>query len=382
MTQQFPTVDILRYLLRFKWWLLGIVAVTTLGAYLYARSMPEYFKATINCVPPSQQMGGLGGALGGISSTLKDIGLAKLGGSTGGETYEFITILFTRTIRDSMIHRFDLIREYELEGEPMEDVRSELEDNLEVQYHAEGNYEISIWSQSPQKSVEMCNAFVGYANDITNRIQRQEAEKTAFYLQQRIAVMDSVLTALTDSLQRYSRDYRLFSPLDQATASAEALSETKAELLKQEVILGILEQNYGKDDPQVRSTRTLVGQLQDQYERAQTQPGFAGNFALTDAAGVGASYLRIYADFEAHTKLKAFLLPSLEQAQLDMNKTAPALLVVDSPVAPELRDKPKRAFIALGAGVGVGVLFVLILLVVRGWRMMFSKADEHLANAS
>jgi len=191
-------------------------------------------------------------------------------------------------------------------------------------------------------------------------------------------VIDSVLAALTDSLQQYSSKYRLFSPLDQATASAKALAETKGELLKQEAILGILEQNYGKNDPQVRSTRSLVTQLQDQYERAQTQPGFAGNFALTDAAGVGASYLRMYADFEAHTKLKAFLLPSLEQAKLDINKAAPALLVVDTPVAPEERDRPKRAFIALGAGVGVGIFFVLILLAVRGWRMLMQRNDENL----
>ncbi|MEN9795923.1 MAG: hypothetical protein RLZZ150_900 [Bacteroidota bacterium] len=381
MTQQFPTVDILRYLLRFKWWFLGLVAVTTVAAYAYARTLPEYFKATINCVPPSQQMGGMGGMLGGISSTLKDIGLAKLGGSSG-ETYEFITILFTRTIRDSMIRRFDLVEEYKMQGDPMEDVRTEFDDNLEVEYHAEGNYEISIWSQNPTKSVEMCNAFIDYANQITNRIQRQEAEKTAMYMEQRIGVIDSVLAALTDSLQQYSSKYRLFSPLDQATASAKALAETKGELLKQEAILGILEQNYGKNDPQVRSTRSLVTQLQDQYERAQTQPGFAGNFALTDAAGVGASYLRMYADFEAHTKLKAFLLPSLEQAKLDINKAAPALLVVDTPVAPEERDRPKRAFIALGAGVGVGIFFVLILLAVRGWRMLMQRNDENLRVAS
>ncbi len=381
MTQQFPTVDILRYLLRYKWWFLGLVTVTTVAAYAYARTLPEYFKATINCVPPSQQMGGMGGMLGGISSTLKDIGLAKLGGSSG-ETYEFITILFTRTIRDSMIRRFDLVEEYKMQGDPMEDVRTEFDDNLEVEYHAEGNYEISIWSQNPTKSVEMCNAFIDYANQITNRIQRQEAEKTAMYMEQRIGVIDSVLAALTDSLQQYSSKYRLFSPLDQATASAKALAETKGELLKQEAILGILEQNYGKNDPQVRSTRSLVTQLQDQYERAQTQPGFAGNFALTDAAGVGASYLRMYADFEAHTKLKAFLLPSLEQAKLDINKAAPALLVVDTPVAPEERDRPKRAFIALGAGVGVGIFFVLILLAVRGWRMLMQRNDENLRVAS
>jgi capsule polysaccharide export protein KpsE/RkpR len=138
----------------------------------------------------------------------------------------------------------------------------------------------------------------------------------------------------------------------------------------------MLEQNYGANDPQVRNSKELVRQLREQYERAQTQPGFAGNFALTDAAGVGASYLRIYADFEAHTKLKAFLLPSLEQAKLDMNKTAPSLLVVDTPVVPEKRDRPKRVFIAVGAGLGVGIFTLLVLLLMRGWKTMMGKPTE------
>lgn len=375
MTESFPTADIIRYLFRFKWLVIGLSLVATVGAYIYARSLPEYYKATINCVPPSPDAGGLGGALGGISSTLKDIGLSKLSGKSG-ESYEFIAILFTRTIRDSMIKRYNLIKEYKMEGEPMNDVRSALEENLEVNFHAEGNYEISIWDQDPQQAVEMCNAFVGYANEITSRIHRQEAEKSAFYMEQRLVMMDSVLDALTDSLGRYSREYRLFSPLDQATASASALAESKAELLKQETILGMLEQNYGATDPQVRNSKELVRQLREQYERAQTQPGFAGNFALTDAAGVGASYLRIYADFEAHTKLKAFLLPSLEQARLDMNKTAPSLLVVDTPVVPEKRDKPKRVFIAVGAGLGVGIFTLLVLLLMRGWKTLMGKPTE------
>lgn len=343
--------------------------------YVYTRSLPDYFKATINCVPPSADVGGLGGALGGISSTLKDIGLSKIGGKKG-ESYEFIAILFSRSIRDSMIKKFDLIKEYKLEGEPMDDVRSEFEDNLEVNFHAEGNYEISLWSTDRAKSVEMCNAFVGYANVITNVIQRQEAENSAVYLERRIGVIDSVLSALTDSLGRYSRYYRLFSPIDQATASASALATAKAELMKQETVLGMLEQNYGSNDPQVRSTRTLVSHLRDQYEKAQTQPGFAGNFALTEAAGVGAAYMRLFAEFEAHIKLKAFMIPSLEQARLDMNKAAPALLTIDAPVLPEQRDKPKRALTSLGSGIGVGVLAVLILLGLRGWRLMMKKRGE------
>lgn len=375
MTDQFPTADIVRYLLRFKWIVVGLCAVTTIGVYLYALTLPQYFKSTINCVPPASDEAGFGGALAGISSTLKDIGLSKLGGKSG-ENYEFITLLFSRTIRDSMIQRFDLVNEYDMKDEIMDDVRSEFDDNLEVNFHAEGNYEISIWSQNPQKSVDMCNAFVGYANEIANRIQRMEAEKSVRYMERRLSMMDSILSSITDSLDYFSRTYRLFSPLDQAKASADALADVKSELLKQEMVLGLLKENYGPNDPQVRTAQGLVNELKNQYEKAQTQPGFAGNFALTDAAGVGATYMRLFTEYEAYSKLKAFLLPSLEQARLDMNKTSPALLVVDTPIAAEKRDRPKRMLLAAGSGFGIGVLSILVLLVLRGWSTMMGRTSS------
>lgn len=375
MTDSFPTADVLRYLLRFKWLIVSLAAVATIIGYLYAYSLPPYYKSTINCVPPSSDVGGLGGALGGISSTLKDIGLAKLGGKSG-ESYELIALLFSRTIRDSMIHEFKLRDEYELQRETMEDVREEFENNVEINLHAEGNYEISMWSKDPKKAAEMCHRFVANVNDISNRISRTEATKNATYLATRLAMMDSTLAALTDSLGAYSKEYRVYSPLDQASAAAKALAEVKGELLKQETVLGILEQNYGKNDPQVRNTASIVQRLREQYESAQTQPGFAGNFALNEAAGIGASYLRMYAEFEAFTKLKAFMLPSLEQARLDMNKTAPVLLVVDEPVLAEEKDRPRRMVIALGAGVGMFVSMIIILLLIRAWKLTMSSSGE------
>lgn len=377
MSDQFPTADIVRYLFRYKWIVISLTAITTIGVYVYSLTLPQYYKSTINCVPPSSDEGGIGGALAGISSTLKDIGLSKLGGKSG-ENYEFITLLFSRTIRDSMIKEFELVKEYDMEGEIMDDVRSEFDDNLEVNFHAEGNYEISIWSQNPQKSVNMCNAFVGHANEIANRIQRMEAEKSVRYMERRMGMMDSILSGITDSLDYFSRTYRLFSPLDQAKASAEALANVKSELLKQEMVLGLLKENYGANDPQVRTAQGLVNELSAQYEKAQTQPGFAGNFALTDAAGVGATYMRLFTEYEAYSKLKAFLLPSLEQARLDMNKTSPALLVVDNPEPAEKRDRPKRMLLAAGSGFGIGVLSIMVLLIIRGWNTMMGQASTEL----
>lgn len=367
MSEIFPTASMIGVLLRRMWIILAAAVLAAVGAYLYTRTLPEYFKSTVNCVPAQNDQSSLGGAMGGIGSALKDFGLTKLGGSKG-EQYEFIVVLFTRSIRDSMIKEFDLATEYELQGKPMQAVRDEFESNLQVELRAEGNYEISIWSKDPAKAVKMCKSFVGYTNQVANRIARMDAVKTSGYLEQRVSKIDSAIAALTDSLGRYGRDYLLFSPVDQAKASASALSEAKANILKQETLLGLLERSYGTDDPQVRAQRSMLSEMEAQLQRVQTEPGFAGNFAITDAAGIGAKYVKLTAEFEAYAKVKAFLLPTLEQTRLDQMKSTPSLLVVDEPILAEKKDRPKRSLVAAGAGFGVGVLVILVILLIEGWR--------------
>lgn len=361
MADSFSTVASVRLLLRFKWLILGVSLVAAVGTYLYTRTLPNYYKSTINCVPAANDQGVMGGALSGLSTALKDFGLNKISGKQG-EQYEFIVVLFTRQIRDSMIARFGLVDEYELAGRAMKDVRGAFEDNLDIELHAEGNYEISIWSRDSVKAAEMCRAFVSYANAIANDIHRKDASKTYTYVSQRIAMIDSTLDRITDSLSKFSREHLMFAPEEQAKASASALADAKVDLMKQQTILGLLQSSYGEDDPQVRSQATMVRQMQEQFDKAQNQPGFAGNFAITDAAGIGANYMRMLGDFEAHAKLKAFLMPTLEQAELDRMKSTPSLLVVDDPIPAEKKDRPKRALIAAGTGLGAGILVIILLL--------------------
>ncbi len=367
-----PTAKVALIALRQKWIIIGITITLGVGAYVYTRTLPDYFKATINCVPASNDQSLLGSAASGLGSALKDIGLTKLTGNKGN-SYELIVVLFARQIRDSMITRFGLVEEYDMADEPMEKVREEFEDNLEINLRAEGNYEITIWSTSPLRSVEMCKAFVEYANNVANTIHRREAIKNTGYLAARVSVIDSALDALTDSLSYYSKTYMMFSPDDQALASAKALADFRANVMQQQTILGILQNTYGDADPQTRSQATIVRELENKMKDLTTKPGLVGNFTLGDAAGIGARYMRILAEFEAHAKLKGFILPTFEQARLDQQKTTPTLIVVDDPVPMEKKDKPKRAFIALGTGIGGAIIYIVTLLLITAWKNLISR---------
>jgi capsule polysaccharide export protein KpsE/RkpR len=373
--QPFPSAQIIALLFRKKWIIVAVSIVAAVGAYAYALTLPSYFRSTVNCVPPKADQSALGGALGGLSSTLKDIGLTKMTGKSG-DAYDFIVILYARSLRDSMIKRFDLVSEYKLEKATAQEQRDEFEGNLEINLHNEGNYEITIYDQDPVKAAEMCTTFVSYANALSNRIAREEAVKATAYLENRMRLMDSTMFALADSLSAYSKKYMMFSPLDQAKASATAITEVQANIMKQETILGLLEANYGASDPQVQAQRSMVAGLRTQFQDMQNKPGFAGNFALSDAAGVGARYMKMYAEYEASMKVKAFMMPTLEQMRLDQQKSAPSLLVVDPPLVSEKKARPRRSLIAAGTGVGAGILSVLIILLSFAYRTLKAQINS------
>jgi LPS O-antigen subunit length determinant protein (WzzB/FepE family) len=125
-----------------------MVIIAGVIASVVAFMMPPWYKATVNIVPPNNPGGALGGMLGGMTSALKDIGLSKLGGKS--ESYTYLTVLESRSFKDSLIHEFKLHEEYDLPDTNMKAIRDVFKENLEVELTSEGNYNISITSKRPE----------------------------------------------------------------------------------------------------------------------------------------------------------------------------------------------------------------------------------------
>lgn len=381
--QQFPTAQLFTFL-RKKWWIiLSISVVVGVGTYLYTLTLPPYYKSTANCVPPKQDQNSLAGALGAAGAALKDFGLTKLAGAKSGESYDFIVLLYSRGIRDSLIKQYKLVEEYEMQGVPMSKVRGVLESNIEIVLTMEGNYEISIWSKDPNKSVQMCNSFIELVNQLSNTIVRSEATRSTAYLEKRISNLDSTLATIADSLVRYNKDYLIFSPTDQLQAGAKAITETQTNMLKQEMMLGLLEENYGINDPQVKAQRLLVNQLKSKLEDVKNSPGVFGDLSLREGASVSVNFLRLFAEYEAYSKLKAFMYPTLEQTRMDMQRSAPSLIILDPAIPAEEKDKPQRSLITASFAVGSGTLTIMILILIfafqnnRALEQITKPSTEH-----
>lgn len=358
-------------IIRYKWFILLFTLIGTIIATVVAFIMPNWYSATVNVVPPKSTSLGFEGIMNNLSSTLKDIGLTKLGGKGEG-AYSLLVILDSRTVKDSIIKKYKLMERYEIESGRMVDVRKAFEENLEIEAEKEGNYTITITDKDPKIAALMANDYVQIANGLAQNIFNLESRVNREYLQKRINATEENIARISDSIRIYSQSKLIFSPQDQAKALSTALIDLKAEVMKQEIILDLLTNKYGKDDPYTVMQAGVINQLKTQLSNAQTQPGFGGNFALNKAAEVGIEFMRLYAEFETMNKVKAFLIPMLEEARLNEIRQTQSLFVVDKAIPPDKKIKPKRSLIILGSAIGLFILSVIFVLIFNSYKS-FSK---------
>lgn len=365
----------LMIIFRNRWFVIAFTVIATAASVFYSLNVDLWYAATTNAVPPSREDASLSGAMSGISSALKDFGLTKLSGG-GGESYTYLVMLESRNVIDSIIHKYNLPERYELSDTMMSKVRKAFSANYDINYTREGNFLITVWDTNPDTAAMMANDFIHYSNQLAVKIYRQETINNRKHLENRIRQTDSNIVALAEQLASYSKKYQIFAPEDQAKAISLSLSELQALQMQNEIKYKTYKKIYGENDP---LTKTFKGVLEETNQRiieAKQDKGFAGNFALEDITSVAVDYMRIYTELETFSKVKAILLPMLEEVRLDENKNINNLYVVDEAIAPDKKDRPKRSVIVAGTFLGSFVFSIVLIFLVHGYKRFNVKYRE------
>lgn len=347
-------------LLRFKYFIL-IVTVLSISAAVYlALQLPDIYGSTLTAVPPKTNNASIQGAMGNLTSALKDIGLSKI---TGGadNNYSIKVIFESRSAKDTLISRFNLAKVYGLDESKIPRVREILEENLDVSISPEGGYLITVFDKDPKRAADMANEYLEIINNQALKMIHSEAFVNRNHLENRMRQTDSVLDEISQRLQSFSSKNQIFSPEDQAKSISTSLAEMKAEIIKQDILFEMMKNKYGEDDSNTQLQKKLVQKLREEFDNAQNEPGFAGNFSLKNASSIGTEYLRLYSEFQVFTKVQAFIMPLLEEARLDEARNTRALFVLDAAQPSDKKAKPKRSIIVFGAAIGSFVMSIFFV---------------------
>jgi tyrosine-protein kinase Etk/Wzc len=255
----FHLLDYLEFVVRRKQLFVlvfGLSLVLTYGLiYFFVR---EQFEATATIIPREEESAGLAsGLLRGAKGLPLGLGTKSLNSHV--DLYK--TIIFSRTMLEDVVGKFDLIRIYGLDTSDssyMEKAIKKLSEQIQTKETEESAFVISVRARTRQSAADLTNYVVRRMNERIIDLQVSRSRENRTFLESRVAELRAQMKTSEDSLRAFQERTGLLDVKTQVQGILTADATLETELTAKRFQLGILERLYDKDASQVKDLQMQI----------------------------------------------------------------------------------------------------------------------------
>ncbi len=320
-------------------------SVILLFAVIIALILPKWYKATTVILPKESSEGAfsalsaLGGDLGGFASGF--LGGAPL------NVNRYLAILKSRSLREKIIKKFNLIEEYHSKN--MEEALKGIDDNIKIDVGDEMQIEISFIDKNQDRVAEIANYIVKCLDSTNIALSVKEAKNNKEFIKSRFNIVIDSLIILQKELKDFMEKNKVLDIENQVIIGLQNIGEIKLQLLQKQIEFDVARK-------QLSNTNTLLKRLKDELNVIEK---YYNNFfidtvsqerlvpPLTKIPELYIKFTWLKKQIEYYEKVLEFLGPQYEQAKIQEAKTIPTLQILDRAVRPEKKHLPKRWLIVL-----------------------------------
>jgi tyrosine-protein kinase Etk/Wzc len=357
-----------RFLMRF------VIAAAVLSA-IVAFLLPVRYEARVVLLPPSQNSSigsSLLGQLGGLGSLGSLASLA--GGSFKNPTDMYVSLLLSRTVEDSIIYRFELMKEYRVKR--VSDARKELEGRTTaVAGTKDGLIRLSVLDGNAQRAAALAMAYVDEFRKLSASLAITEAARRRLFFEQQLEQAKGKLTEAEDAMTKMQQNTGVLQIDSQARALVEAAAVLRGQVVAKQVQIEAMRSFATEDNPNLIVVKQELAALQSQLDRvagSHPDPGSDINLSKGRVTTAGMEYLRRLRELKYQETVFELLAKEFEVAKLDEAREGSIIQVVDAAVPPDKKSSPHRSWIILG-------VTLLASFIGPGWvilRNRFARASE------
>lgn len=295
-------------------------------------------------------------------SMASGIPLADLGlGTVSEEISNYVAILNSRAVRETVVHRFDLVNRYR--AKDVEFALKELGQNVGVKVNQEGALEIEALDRDPVVARDMVRAFLEELNTVNYRLSSEKGKLTREFLERRVQENRDDLKRAEEDLRAFQKKYGIVELSSQVASTIEVYAQLYAQLIDAEMKLKLARATYPENDPRILQLQTLHGEMSQKLASLSTE-GESSRILLgfSRLPDRGLELVRLIREVETQKKIMEVLLPQYEQAKMDETKNIPTVQVIDPPVVALNKTYPRRTLIVISTtlmAVMFSVLYVL-----------------------
>lgn len=367
MNEQGKLIDLTGLLVelgRLKRWLFGIPLAATVMVLVISLVLPDRYTAVTTLMPPGKS--GSGG-LGALAAGLAGGGLLDLSGlaGAGGKNSElYMGILQSRSVRDPLIDKFDLMARYGVALR--EQAYGRLQKNVSVGVDKKsGLLRIEVDDADPNVAAAMANAHVEILNDVLSRVAVTEAQQKRAFFEKQFQAAKVALSNAEVNLKKTQQSTGVLEIKAQATVAVEAAAALRAQIAQREVQLSAMRSYATAENSDYRRVlaelQGLRSELSKLERRNATEPGLVSPATLPEQ---GLEYIRAYREVKYQEAIFETMAKQFELAKLEEARDGGELQQLDFAVPPEKRSSPKRLVMVL-VTLFVSMVVSVLLLIMK-----------------
>ena len=295
---------------------------------------PKYYKANASILqPPEREL-----KIETGSSEISEKMLSQL----RTNTELFFSILNSRSMKDAIIEKFNLIDAYNVSN--IDRAREKFDKLTNISLTKEKVIEITVVDRNPERAADIANFFIQRLDETIKAISITTAKQDRIFIESRLKETESTIKSLEEKLAGIKNREKLVADkeLNQVTQMAgklmEELVSKKLELQKKGEILK-------SDSPEMVLLRKEIQNLETTLSRLL--------YSEDELTGM----LR---ELKTQEEVYKFLTAKLEEAKINEARDTPVVQVLDYAVVPHKIYRPDIKVLLIVQSIVSGVLAIII----------------------
>lgn len=324
---------------------------------LYSLTMPNYYKSSATLYVQSKS--------GGLSSVLSSIPMAgMLGLGQSSDSGYLEAFLKSNTMSGIIIQKFGIATNTAIVGpnpKPASEVKYDDLLNIVNKTVSIGNdaksglITISAETMDANLSAQITNSYIEHLTRFANEPQR----KKLLFLSEQLAQVTKDLNEAQESLKKFQDENKMFTLEEYAKSIVERMTKLQTEKFSTEVSMQTqdrLMQSFGSMPELIKlealkvAEATRIKAINDEISVTQT--------AMESLPKLALEFARLRVPLSVKEKLFTMITEQHELAKIAIADESTSFDIIDSPLVPELKSKPKRATMVILAGLLAGVIGV------------------------
>lgn len=383
-----PRIHLYDYLIviaRYRWTLLSVILGGALLVTIYLFVARQTYMASATLLPPDKSDGF---SLASLMQSSNKLDFKALSENSSAET--FVRILQSRTLADSLIDRFDLLKRFKIAPADRQLAIDEVLGSLAVSSDRQGFIDVSYaagtgFLPSPEEqreaaelSAKIVNASIEILDKLNQKKSVSRARRSREFIGRMKEVKRAELNQVQADLLAFQQKNKAIALDKQLEASVEGLIGIQTEIQKLEVQLAGVELDMSAESPIVQNLRKQLSQLKGQ--KARLEGGQAGGDALgiplRNVPDLMRQLANLKLNLEVATQIYTYLEAQYNQEQIQEARELPTVSVMDGAAVPVRRTAPRRTLLLIVALAGLTVVSLVGVFIYDTYRRSWDTLDQ------